>query len=130
MNGEDACDLNIFDLQGLNDIKRRPDILQKIKFDVTPQMVMEPRFQRQPEDLQKIKEISGYMFYIETQCQPPALMLMKIGRTDIASTVGKIEEIPPEMIQRAIDTPVHPSVYGMFAVTGEIKDWLKKELNL
>lgn len=130
MNGEEACDLNIFDLQGLKDIKRRSDILQKIKLDVTPRMVMEPRFQTQPEDLQKLKEISGYMFYIESQCQPPALMLMKIGRSDIASTVGKIDEIPPEMVQRAIDTPVHPSVYGMFAITDEIKAWLKKELDL
>jgi hypothetical protein len=117
-------------MQGLNDIKRRPDILSKIKFDVTPKMVMEPRFQRDPEDLKKLAAITGYMFYIEAQCQPPVLMLMKIGRTDISSTVGKIDEIPAEMIQRAIEKPVHPGVYGMYAVTDEIKEWLTKELGL
>jgi hypothetical protein len=127
---KDYCDFNMFAMQGLNDIKRRPDILSKIKFDVTPKMVMEPRFQRDPEDLKKLASITGYMFYIETQCQPPVLMLMKIGRTDISSTVGKIDEIPAEMIQRAIEKPVHSSVHGMYAVTDEIKEWLTKELGL
>lgn len=117
-------------MQGLGDIKKRPDIIEKIKWNVTPQIVMEPRFQLNPEDVQKLKEIAGYMFYIETQCKPPALMLMKVGKSDIASTVGKIDETPQELIQRAIDNPVHKPVYGMYAITDEIEEWLKKELGV
>jgi len=115
---------------GLSDIKNAPDILSAIKWDVTPRILMEPRFRSRPEDVERLKEIVGYMFYIETQCEPPALILMKVGRSDIESTVGRIDEIPPELIKRAIDNPVERPVYGMYAITDEIKEWLKKELNI
>jgi hypothetical protein len=130
MSDEEKCDLNVFDMLGLDDIKKSPDILEKIKWEVTPQMVMEPRYLQRNEDLQKLKEITGYMFYIETQCKPPALMLMKVGKTDIASTIGLIKEIPPELVERAIENPVDKPENGMYAITEEIKIWLKKELGL
>jgi hypothetical protein len=122
-------DKSIFDLQDLSSIKKRPDILAKIKWDVTPQMIMEPRFQSRPEDLQRLREIAGYIFYIETEGDKPALMLMRVGKSDTTATAGKIDEIPDEVVQRAIDNPLHPPVYGMYAVTEEIKAWLRKELN-
>lgn len=115
---------------GLAEIRESPDILAKIKLDVTPQVVMEPRFQANPEDLKKLAEISGYMFYIESECEPPALMLMKIGKTDIMQTMGKIDEIPAEFIRRAIENPAHTPSHGMYAITEEIREWLKKELGL
>jgi hypothetical protein len=118
------------DVPGLTNIRETPEILSKIKLDVTPQVIMEPRFHSNPEDLRKLREITGYMFYIETQCEPPAIMLMKIGKTDIEITVGKIDEVPRELIQRAIDNPVHKPVFGMYAITDEIKEWLTKELGL
>ncbi|HWR58840.1 MAG TPA: hypothetical protein VN328_08135 [Thermodesulfovibrionales bacterium] len=114
---------------GLAGLRTMPDIVEKIKWDVTPEVIMEPRFQLNPEDAKKLKEITGYMFYIETQCEPPALMLMKVGKTDITSTIGKIDEVPKEFIQRAIDNPIKKPVYGMLAITDEIKEWLQKELN-
>ena len=127
---EDKCDRSIFDMQRLEDIKERPDILEAIKLEVTPQIVMEPRFVSNPEDLQKLRDISGYMFYIETECAPPALMLMKVGKSDISKTVGKIDELPEQLVQDAINNPVHPPIYGMYAITDEIKSWLKKELGI
>ncbi len=130
MNDEEECDPNIFDLQGINQIKKRPDILERIKWEVTPQMVMEPRFQQDPEALRKLREISGYMFYVESQCEPPALMLLKVGKTDITSTVGKINEVPPELLREAMENPVQKPVNGMYAVTDEIREWLKKQLGI
>ena len=79
-------DKSIFDLQDLSSIKKRPDILAKIKWDVTPQMIMEPRFQSRPEDLQRLREIAGYIFYIETEGDKPALMLMRVGKSDTTAT--------------------------------------------
>ena len=117
-------------MPGLNDIKKSLDILEKIKWEVTPKMVMEPRFQSRPEDLQKLRDISGYMFYIESQCEPPALMLLKVGKTDITSTIGKVDEIPPELLRKAIENPVDQPANGMYAITDEIKEWLKKELGV
>ena len=130
MTDEEHCEDSIFDMPSLNDIKESPDILKKIKWEVTPQMVMEPRFQSKAEDLQKLRNISGYMFYIESQCEPPALMLLKVGKTDITSTIGKVDEIPPELLSKAIENPAEKPVHGMYAITDEIREWLKKELGL
>ncbi|MEK6673095.1 MAG: DVU0772 family protein [Nitrospirota bacterium] len=129
MSGSDE-EKSIFDLQDLRSLRKRPDILSRIKWDVTPLIVMEPRFQARPDDLQKLRDITGYLFYIETESERPSLMLMRIGKSDITSTAGMIEEIPFEMVQRAIDNPLHPPVHGMYAITEEIKDWLRKELSL
>ncbi|MFA4827838.1 MAG: hypothetical protein WC855_10980 [Thermodesulfovibrionales bacterium] len=130
MVSNELDDMNIFGILGLDDIKKRPDILSEIKFNVTPQVMMEPRFQARPEDLEKLKEITGFMFYIESETEPPGLMLLRIGRSDITTTVGKINEIPFEMVRNAIDKPALPPTHGMYAITDEIRDWLKKELGL
>jgi len=129
-HNEDAEEKSVFDLQGLKEIRKRPDILSGIKLEVTPRMVMEPRFHANREDLQKLKEIAGYLFYIESQCTPPALMLMKVGSTDITNTVGKIDEIPQDIIDRAMENPPEPPSHGMYPINEEIRAWLKKELGI
>jgi len=130
MNDEESCDLDFFGMTGLYDIKNSPEILERIKWDVTPQTVMEPRFQSRAEDLRKLRDISGYMFYIESQCEPPALMLLKVGRSDITSTIGKVDEIPRDLLRRAMEHSVEKPVHGMYAISDEIKEWLKKELGV
>ena len=130
MEDDEKCNLDMSDIYSLNDIRETPDILQKIKWAATPQMVMEPRFLSRPEDMQRLQELSGYMFYVESQCNPPALMLLKIGKTDITSTVGRIEEIPVELVRKALENPEHPPSHGMYAITEEIKTWLKRELGV
>lgn len=130
MSSNELDDMNIYDLLGLDDIRKRHDVLSDIKWDVTPQVMMEPRFQGNPEDLERLKEVTGFMFYVESETEPPALMLLKIGRADITTTVGKIDGIPLEMVRKAISKPVLPPTHGMYAITDEIKDWLQKELGL
>jgi len=130
MDQENTDERTIWELQGLKEIIQRPDIHAKIKFDVTPSMVMEPRFHSKAEDLEKLKLVAGYMFYIESQCNPPALMVMKVGNTDITTTIGKIDEIPAELLEKAITDPSEPPSHGMYAITEDIKAWLKKELGL
>ncbi len=130
MNNEEACDPSIFEVPGLNAIKDSPEVLEKIKWDVTPQILMEPRFQSRAEDLLKLRDISGYMFYIESQCEPPALMLLKVGKTDITSTIAKIDEIPPDLLRKAMENPAEKPIHGMYAISDEIKEWLKKELGI
>ena len=70
------------------------------------------------------------MFYVESQCKPPTLMLLKVGKTDITSTVGRIEEIPVELLTMAMENPEHGPSHGMYAITEEIKTWLKKKLGV
>lgn len=130
MDQEDTDEKSIWELQGLKEIRKRPDILERVKFDVTPRMVMEPRFHSKSEDLEKLRQIAGYMFYIESQCNPPALMIMKVGNTDITTTIGKIDEVRAELLEKAIASPAEPPSHGMYAITDDIKAWLKKELEL
>jgi hypothetical protein len=130
MNQDAPQEKSIFDLQGLVEIKKRPDILTQIKLDVTPRMVMEPRFQANREDLKKLQAIAGYMFYVESQCNPPALMLLKVGRTDITNSIGRIDEVPQELLEKAITNPPEQPSHGMYAITDEIREWLKKQLDL
>jgi hypothetical protein len=123
-------DINIFSMQRLKDIKRRPDILSNIRLNASLPLIMKPRFQMSKEEFEELEKNIGYIFYIETAGQKPTLMLMKVNRSDIADTIGIIEEIPEDMLQKAIDNPVHPPVHGMYGITEEIKEWLRKELNL
>jgi hypothetical protein len=123
-------DINIFSMQRLKDIKRRPDILSNIRLNASLPLIMKPRFQMSKEEFEELEKNIGYIFYIETAGQKPTLMLMKVNRSDIADTIGIIEEIPEDMLQRAIDNPVHPPVHGMYGITEEIKEWLRMELNL
>lgn len=120
--------INIFDLQRLEQIKKRPDIISRIRFDVTPQMIMEPRFTETGEI--KKRDLSGCVFYIETAGEKPVLMLMRISKGETVKTIGIIEELPKEMIKRAIENPIHPPVHGMYAITKEIEDWLREILDL
>jgi hypothetical protein len=122
---EFAESLNVFALQELKDIKRRPDLLARIRFDVTPQMIMAPRVG--PD---AVRDTAGCSFYIETHEDPPALMLMKVGKEGVMTTVGKIDEIPAEMLKRAIESPPDPPANEMYAITGEIEEWLRNELPL
>ena len=116
-------DINVFSVQDFKGIKKRPDILEALRFDVTPRMIMEPCL-----DPEKRESLSGFMFYIEAFDDPPLLMLMKVGKTGITSTVGKVEEIPAAMVRRAVDEPVEPECNRMYAITEEIGEWLQKEL--
>lgn len=120
----------IFSMQELSDIKKRYDILSNIRFDITPRIIMEPRFLGDPETVKKLKEMTGYLFYIETDSETPQLMLMKFDKSNIATTIGHIKEIPQELLEKAINEPVEPPTCGMYAINDEIKDWLKKELNI
>lgn len=131
--GDDLrCDLKngIEGTLNLSRLRTMPDIVEGIRWEVTPRVLMEPRFQLVPEHAQRLKEITGYMFYIESQCEPPAVMLMKVGKTDITSTVGKVDEVPAGLIRKAMEEPPEKPSYGMYAITDEIKEWLKKELGV
>lgn len=123
-------DINIFSMQRLKDIKRRPDILFNIKLDAHLPLIMKSRFQMSKSEFEELQKCIGYVFYIETTGEKPTLMLMKVNKSDIADTIGIIEEIPEELLRRAIENPVHPPVHGMYGITDEIKEWLRKELNL
>ncbi len=120
-------DSQSFAVMNVNDLKERPDVLQAIRFDVTPKMIMEPRIG--PEGV-KPADLKGFSFYIEAFDEPPELMIMKVSRSNVMTTLGKIDDIPAAMVRRAVDDPVEPVANKMYAITDEIRDWLKKAIGL
>lgn len=123
--GSFAEELNVFELQGMEALKKRRDLVERVRFDVTPRMIMEPRLERE-----KRKEVAGCFFYIEALEPPPSVMLMKVNPQGVTSTVAKVDTIPPAMVERAVAQPVEPPVNNMYAISGEIEDWLRGELGL
>ena len=121
-------DSQSFAVMNVNDLKERPDVVQAIRFDVTPKMIMEPRVGL-PEGVEP-PDLKGFSFYIEAFDEPPELMIMKVSRSSVMTTLGKIEEVPAEMIRRAVDDPVEGAANKMYAITDEIRDWLKKAIGL
>jgi hypothetical protein len=110
-------DSQSFAVMNVNDLKERPD--------VSPKMIMEPRIG--PEGV-KPADLKGFSFYIEAFDEPPELMIMKVSRSNVMTTLGKIDDIPAAMVRRAVDDPVEPAANKMYAITDEIREWLKKAI--
>jgi hypothetical protein len=120
-------DAQSFAVMNVNDLKERPLVVQAIRFDVTPKMIMEPCIG--PEGV-KPADLKGFSFYIEAFDEPPELMIMKVSRSNVMTTLGKIDDIPSAMIRRAVDDPVEPAANKMYAITDEIREWLKEAIGL
>jgi hypothetical protein len=120
-------DAKAFAVMSITDLKKRPDVVRAIRFDVTPKMIMEPRIG--PEGVTPA-DLKGFTFYIEAFDEPPELMIMKVSGSSVMTTLGKIEDIPAEMIRRAVDDPVEPAANKMYAITDEIRDWLREAIGL
>ena len=120
-------DAKSFTVMNIDDLKKRPEVVQAIRFDVTPKMIMAPHIN--PEG-GKPPDLKGFSFYIEAFDEPPELMIMKVGGSSIVTTLGKVEDAPAEMVRRAVDDPVEPVVNKMYAINDEIRGWLKEAIGL
>lgn len=114
-----------YETRGIEGLKTRPDIMARIRFDVTPKTIMEPRLGGG-----ETRDIAGIFFYIESFEPPPKVMLMKVGKLGVMNTISKVDDVPAEMIERAVAEPVHPPVNDMYAISDEIRDWIREKLDL
>jgi hypothetical protein len=60
----------------------------------------------------------------------PVLYLMCNTASGYAETIGKIDEIPDELIAEAIEENKDRVYFGMYPINKKIKDWLKRELGI
>jgi hypothetical protein len=114
-----------YDAQGIGGIKARPEILERIRFDVTPQVIMAPRLGGG-----ETRDIAGFFFYIEAFEPPPKVMLMKVGKLGVMNTIASVNDIPGELVAKAVADPVDPPVNNMYAITDDIRDWIREQLGL
>jgi hypothetical protein len=114
-----------YETRGIEGLRSRPDILKRIRFDVTPATIMEPRLGGG-----ETRDIAGLFFYIESFEKPPKVMLMKVGQLGVMNTIGSVDDVPVELVEKAVADPVHPPANDMYAITDEIRDWIREKLGL
>jgi len=113
----------------LQDIRENPNLIDNIRLDLTPEDIFKPRFSGHGDFEKQKAETQGYFFYVEVIEKGPELMLMK--NVDLKSkTLGEVEGVPTEHLNRIIQVPDAKEVAGMFAIDESLKGWLKGQLGL
>lgn len=118
------------ELLTFEDIKKEPYYIQNILWDVDPTNIMEPVVVQEGSKIICRQPIKGYVFYIETSGKKPELFLMMHKSNCFGETIAKIEEIPQELLNEALNENRGRIKFGMCPINERIKDWLKKELGI
>ena len=114
----------------LSDIKKEIFVIEHIRWDITPKDLMEPKRTITEEGLKMREPIKGYVFYIDTMDKKPSLFLMRHTAADYAETLAKIEDIPDDLLQEAIEENKDKMYFGMCQINKKIEEWLKRELGV
>lgn len=114
----------------LESLRENPKIINRIKLEMTPELLFQPLFERATEGYkEKVEEREGYMFYIEIVRSKPTLMLMNTYQ-NMSVTVGLVEGVPEGLLESAVKSKSAECKAGMYPIDKDLKDWLKKELGL
>ena len=57
-------------------------------------------------------------------------MLMKVGKLGVMNTIASVNDVPEELVAKAVADPVDPPVNDMYAINDGIRDWIKEKLEL
>jgi len=118
-------------LSSLKGLRRNVGLLKSIVWDVEPKQLMEPRCSAPGAGQGQKKNLSGFFFYIErTGGAKPALYIMCHTESGCAETVGKIDEIPGDLLTEAVSENKGKEYFGMCPINKKIEDWLRKELGI
>jgi len=111
----------------LAELRDNPNLMENLRLDLTPEDIFKPRYSGHGDFEKQKAETQGYFFYVEITDKGPELMLMK--NVDLKSkTLGEVEGVPAEHLNRVITAPDVKEVAGMFAIDDKLKDWLKEQL--
>jgi hypothetical protein len=116
------------ELISFEDVKKEPYIISHILWDKEPRDLMEPRCSASGDRSETRGPIKGYVFYIDTMDEEPALFLMRHTAADYAETLAQISEIPRELLEEAIEENKARQYFNMYPINEKITAWLKKEL--
>ncbi len=118
-------------MPGLKDIREDQAVLKHIIWDIEPKQLMEPTYFINEEGKKEKKILRGYMFYIDRMSDTkPGLFLMCHTGSSYAETIAKVNEIPDELVNEAIEENKNKEYFGMVPINKKIEAWLKKELGI
>ncbi len=118
------------EMRSFEDIKKEPYMIENIRWDLQPKDLMEPKYTATAEGVTAKEPIKGYIFYIDTMGEKPALFLMRHTAADYAETVAQVREIPQEMLSEAVEENKAGAYFNMYPLNGKVEAWLKKGLGV
>lgn len=110
-------------------LKKNRMFMEHLRFDVTPEVIFKPRFVRDKNDRDLVKEAQGFMFYIDYMDDILSLMMMKTYNLT-SKTMGEIQDVPRKLLLNAVNREGVKDIVGMYPIDGELEDWLKGKLGL
>jgi hypothetical protein len=116
---------------GLEELKGHREILDRIDWEMTPEKAVETYLEwgtgwsRKGEFVHSVSQESLY-FVIYAWEEPPQVTLIRRDARD-ADELAKVPA-PAELIQQAIDEAGRKPGVGVYALTDEVRDWLKEVL--
>ena len=115
----------------LDDIKKNDTLIHNINWDMTPEdavgLYLEwgSNWSRGTKYVIRGKEDVSHYFVVNTWDDPPVIYLMR-RNSDEAVELAKIH-MPEWLKNRFLDSIGHNK--GVYSIEGEVKKWLKKQLN-
>lgn len=108
-------------------LKGNRRVLGQLRLDLRPADLFKPRFVGPETDKKLLKEMNGYMFYIDCMRGiKPTLMLMRTH--DLQSqTVCEVSGAPAELVEASVKKEGVESYSGMYPVGDELEAWLRGE---
>ena len=113
-------------LMTLRSLKNSPLLHKHILWDVEPKQLMEPTVGKSGSKL-----AGGYIFYIDKMgSKKPALYVMCQTGSGYAETIGKIDEVPEDLLIEAVHENKHREYFKMSPINKKLEEWLKTELGI
>jgi hypothetical protein len=114
----------------LSSLKKNRFILEHILWDFEPKQLMQARCRIAGKGPEPATTPSGYILYIETMEKNPGLFLMMQNAAGYAETLGKINDVPDDLLAEAIQENRSMEYSKMFPINKRLKEWLKRELGI
>lgn len=110
----------------LDRLKESDDLIKEIRWDVTPQIFLDPSSVPgdEPADI-----THGYMLYVDLVQDKPALIIMQLRRI-MSKTVGYVCDVPEDLMRDAMHCSAKECISGMYPLGERLEAWLKKELGV
>ena len=114
---------------GLEDIRKKRDLVDDIDWDMTPEeaitLYLEWGNNWSHGRMVKSRDDVSYYFVIDTWQDPPVVRFIR-RNSDGADELAHIH-MPENVRERFLESVRHNK--GVWGLTGEVRDWLEKELN-
>jgi len=114
------------------ELKSHREVVDQIDWNMTPEKAVETFLEwgtgwSRKEDYVRYEGQSAYYFVIYDWEKPLQATLIRRDTSNV-DEVAKVD-VPREMLLRAIEEAGRKPGVGVYAITDEIKDWLKDALN-